>query len=165
MNEDYLYRFELIFDKNKLTEQALDVNGYKTFEDPANKGIFLDFWQIKKVNSGYAQDIAEYFMNLLSVSDIRPRFYVQKAGSSLGWHIDRDTLCSINIVLTGDSDPISFKYGVEYYTVALLNTQKEHAVLNTVTDRVLFKMSIFDKCYDDVKEILKTNDNKAAFMV
>lgn len=159
MNDEYLYRFNFVFDKDKLLEQGNDNNGYETFEDPIEKGKFLNYWQIKKVNTGYAGELALFFKNLLNLTDIRPRFYIQKAGSSLGWHIDRNTLCSINIVLSDDPDPISFEYGTELYTIALLNTQKTHAVFNVTSDRLLFKLSIFDKSYDDVKHILKNIKN------
>jgi hypothetical protein len=157
MSEDYIYRFNYNFDKELLLKEAQDLSGYQIFEDPANKGTFLNFWKIKKVNSGYAQEIADYFLKLTNSKDIRPRFYIQEIGSSIDWHTDRNTLCSINFVLSGNEDPISFTYGTEFYNIALLNTQKEHAVLNIKSERLLFKLSIFDICYDNVKNCLKNN--------
>jgi hypothetical protein len=155
MTNNYLYRFNFECNIPALLKEANDTNGYKIFEDPANTGTFLDYWKIKKVNNGYAQELADYFSKLIKSVDIRPRFYIQQAGSSLGWHVDRDTLCSINIVLNGHMDPISFRHGTEFYNIALLNTQQEHAVLNVTTDRILFKLSIFDVSYNNVRETLK----------
>jgi hypothetical protein len=39
----------------------------------------------------------------------------------------------------------------------LLNVQNEHAVLSPKSDRILFKLSIIDKTYHQVKQVLIDN--------
>ena len=148
-----LYKFEFNFDKERLLIEAKDPNGYVSFIDPKT-GNVLDQWLIKRIDSGYGKELSDYFQLLLQTR-IKPRFYNQKAGFDLPFHKDRGTQCSINFVLTG-KDMISFKDFDEYYEVALLDTQTEHAVLNTTEDRLLFKLSIPDMSFKDVHDVLSS---------
>ena len=151
--DNNVFEFTYIFDTHKLLDQATDQNGYEYFTDPATNEV-LTFWKIKRIDSGYGKEISDYFSKILGC-DVRPRFYIQESKNDLGWHTDRGTQCSINFVLSESSEPVSFRDGDYWYKLALLNVQNEHAVLNPKTDRVLFKLSIFDKTYYDVKDILK----------
>ena len=65
-------------------------------------------------------------------------------------------MCSINYVLSNTDDKVTFKSFEESYRCALLNVQEEHSVTNLKEDRLLFKVSIFDKTYNEVLQILKT---------
>ena len=65
-------------------------------------------------------------------------------------------MCSINYVLSNTDDKVTFKSFEESYKCALLNVQEEHSVTNLKEDRLLFKVSIFDKTYYEVLQILKT---------
>lgn len=143
-----IYKFNFDYDHNKLVQQALEP-GYENFVDPKNGKVF-DQWFIKRIDSGYGKEISNYFEKIFDC-EVRPRFYIQEPGWSLGFHKDRGTQCAINIVLQGNKDKISFREAEYEYKVALLNLQEEHAVLNPKEKRYLFKLSIFDKTYEEIK--------------
>jgi hypothetical protein len=108
-----------------------------------------DYFKIGYWDSPYIRKI----MNDLGVNG-KPRFYFQEPGSFLDWHTDINTLCSVNMVLSDDPAPISFRSGEMYYRQALLNTTVPHAVKNGPTERILFKISIFDKTFEQVAETI-----------
>ena len=111
-------------------------------------------WLIKRVDSGYGKQLQDYFKDILDSDDIRPRFYIQQEGYTLPWHTDNGTLCSINIVCNEDTSPINFRDEDIFYKVALLNTQVEHSVSTTTKERWLFRLSIFDKKFEAVRDRL-----------
>lgn len=143
-------------DVDKIKTEAEDDSGYEKFVDPSN-GFVFDEWFIKKINSGYAYQVSEQIRKMIGSNDCRPRFYKQNRGFNLGFHKDRDTQCSINFVLTGKEDEVSFEQFSIPYSVALLNTSEYHAVTDLTSDRVLFKISIFDLSYQEVYNILLSN--------
>lgn len=151
MNKN-LFKLDYKYNKNVLLYEALDEKGWTNFTDPSNNHVFEN-WYVKKVKDGYAQEITNFFSNKIGV-DIKSRFFHQKSGWSLQFHRDRGTQCSINFILSGGEDQISFRDGSYEYECALLNTQEEHAVLNPKNDRVMLKLSIFDKNYYEVLECI-----------
>jgi hypothetical protein len=104
-----------------------------------------EYFKIGYWDSPYIQQIVED----LKING-KPRFYFQDPGSFLDWHTDINTLCSINMVLSDDPAPISFRSGEVFYRQALLNTTVPHAVQNGPNPRILFKISIFDQTYEEV---------------
>ena len=176
-----IYKFEYKFDKQKLLAEARDLNGWLFFGDLI-AGIVYHDWLIKYVNIEgdqrslgvdglpYALEITKRFQRILGY-DCKPRFYCQKQGFTIPYHTDSGTLCSINFVLSGASDPIKLKAGgietTEYYTVALLDTQVCHSIKASTEDRYLFKLSIFDKSYEEVKDLLQLDllANPRSYMV
>ena len=141
------------FDKEKLIAQANVLSGYETFIDPATN-LPINGWLIKKISSGYGFEISNYLKDYFQCKDCRPRFYIQEAGVSIPFHKDRGTLCSFNFLLSDQLDPISFKDRTVTYRTALLNTSIDHAVINPKSKRILFKVSIFDKSFDEIKNVL-----------
>lgn len=150
-----LIEFQIDFDREQLLSQAQDLEGYQTFVDPKTNAM-IPGWHIKRVNQGYAQELTEFFKKEFALEDCRPRFYIQDPGVSIGFHTDRQTLCSFNFLLSDNPDPISFRTGTMFYVNALLNTTVEHAVLATKNRRLLFKISVFDKSFEEVSSVLPT---------
>jgi hypothetical protein len=148
-----LIPIDVDFDKEKLIAQANILSGYNTFIDPANNRP-INGWLIKKISSGYGLEISDYLKDYFQLSDCRPRFYIQEAGVSIPFHKDRGTLCSFNFVLSDHLDPISFRDRTVTYKTALLNTSIDHAVINPKSKRLLFKVSIFDKSFEEIKNVL-----------
>lgn len=152
-----IYKFNFNYDHDLLMEHAKEEDGYENFVDPKGGKVF-DNWFIKRVDSGYGKEISDVFQEIIGC-EVRPRFYIQNPGWSLGFHQDRGTQCAINVVLQGEEDKITFReHGLEEsisYKVALLNVQNEHAVFSPKTKRYLFKMSIFEKSFDEVRKKLK----------
>ena len=155
-----LYHFDYEYDKQTLLEEAKQLEGYKPFVDPhPQSDLVFNDWQIKHVrleedSFPYAIKVATYFQDLLDVI-IEPRFYYQKPNFTLPFHQDRGTLCSINLVLTENLEPITFEDGTEYYRIALLNTQARHSITTKETERRLYKLSIKEYDFQEVKKRLE----------
>lgn len=144
-----LYHFDLEVDTEQLKKEARSVTDYTDYYDPITQRN-LEGWGISHIQNGYGKYIAEIFQEELGV-EIRPRFYILEAGTTLPMHVDRGTQCSFNIVVDGTS-PITFEDGEYYYKQALLNTQVMHGVFNTIDDRVLYKLSVFDIDFEEAKK-------------
>lgn len=142
-----LYHIDLPI-PDSILEQAKLEEGYKSYYDTKNKH-HINGWDQKHIDSGPAYEYSKIIQDILELKDVRPRFYIQHTGMTIPMHKDRGTQCSFNFILEGTS-PITFEYGEEYYQKAILNTQSMHAVYNTIDDRVLYKISIFDQSYDEV---------------
>ena len=100
-------------------------------------------------------NLVEYTKSKLGDVDIRPRFYVQKKDVFVPEHKDIGTECAINILLSDDCAPITYKdFGDIYYKCALINTQETHSV-NTDVERILFKLSIMDMKYETAASRLR----------
>lgn len=150
---NFLTNIEVEFDRDKLIAQALETDEYETFIDPLN-GNPITNWQIKKITHGYGLQIAEKFKIQFALKDCRPRFYIQEPHSVIPFHVDRGTLCSLNILLSENLAPITFRTGDVYYKSALLNTQELHAVRTGSERRLLYKISVFDKTYQELRDVL-----------
>jgi len=183
-----LHHLEKNIDYDLILKEALDEKGYVSFvlHEPY---WYCDGFQIKKMYTGYAKQISNYYASLLGSNACSPRFYFQKKNFKLPYHKDLSTLCSINYVLSNPLEKIKFmegkyndstyydtdefgntdyNYCLNYmlsndegiketeisYQCALVDVQKEHAVTNLSEDRRLLKISIFDKTYDEVLNIL-----------
>ena len=147
----YLYELNYEYDNDLLLKEAMH-SKWDNFKDPSNNHIF-QHWYYTKVDNGYAQEITNFFSNKINVN-IKPRFFYQKAGWTLKFHKDRGTECSVNFILNNTKDCISFKDKTFFYKCALLNTQEEHAIINPQNDRIMLKLSIFDKSYYEVLECI-----------
>jgi len=143
-----LYELNYQYDNNILLDEALNIGEWKNFKDPSNNHVF-NHWYYKSIDNRYAKEIVDYFSNKIDV-DIRARFFYQKSNWTLPFHKDRGTQCSINFILNDTNDKVSFRDGDFSYKCALLNLQKEHAVVNPKSDRIMMKLSIFDKPYNEV---------------
>jgi hypothetical protein len=85
----------------------------------------------------------------------KPRFYFQEPYYMVPRHTDNGTTCSFNFVLSDEPVPISFDDEDIIYSQALLNTTLPHAVRNGPHERILLKISIFDKSFEEVAKTLK----------
>lgn len=148
-----LIELDVDIDRQQLLNEAEDLSGYKTFIDPKTNDP-INGWLIKRIETGYGQIVSDFFKKQFNLKDCRPRFYIQEPGVDIPFHKDRGTLCSFNFVLSDKPDPIWFRNGSMVYRNALLNTAVDHAVLNTKSKRVLFKLSIFDQTFQEIKDVL-----------
>ena len=101
-------------------------------------------------------------------ADARARYYWLKPNRQLWWHTDSNTTCAINYVLNGNDARVQFsttgedlkgpppKDFNEYeYNAAILDVIKYHSVPNdSDIPRILFKISIFDKSYKEIVNLL-----------
>jgi len=145
---------DYVYDKKLLLREAKEREGYEPFIDPKTSTI-VDKWLIKKNVTGYARMITKEFERMLDVS-IKPRFYIQEKGFTLPFHRDRGTTCAINFVLSTSKDPITFQLNYNTfrfkYETAIVDVTQEHMVTASSEDRYLFKLSIFDRSYEEIVE-------------
>lgn len=121
----------------------------KGYTDSRYPGKCLEEFRVYVYTSEYSEQI----MKDLGIEG-SPRFYWLETNSFLPEHIDNGTQCSINIILSDGVAPITM-YGQDiFYSSALLNTQIPHSVKNGDTERILFKISIFNESYEQVKNKL-----------
>lgn len=126
-------------------------------------------WRVSRIDKwDYADQIIEDLGLKDYVIDYRPRFYTLDANEFLMTHVDLGTQCSLNFVIQGGNSPVIFEGEMEvkpdvnsrfqyFYESALFNTTKPHGVVNDNEDRIIFKISIFDKTYEEVREKIKSH--------
>ena len=159
-----LYEIYYDCDKKMLLRECVDREGYEPYVDPKT-GNVLSEWLVKRGVSGYGKMIGQEFEEILDVP-IKPRFYILEKNFTLPFHQDRGTTCSINFVLSTSRDPITFRQGYNefrfQYETAIVDVTQEHMVTASKEDRYLFKLSIFDKSYEEVLEayVRYEKDNK-----
>lgn len=139
--------------KTRLSEEEIRDRFDKSDKKMAQKNFFFDDnngWLIGQTVEGYKEidRLVEYTKSKLGDVEIKPRFYVQKKDVFVPEHKDITTECAINILLSDDCAPITYKdFGDIYYKCALINTQEIHSV-KTDVERILFKLSIMDMKYE-----------------
>jgi hypothetical protein len=149
----YLLEINAKFNRKELFKEANVLEGYQTFIDPKKNNPIHGLF-IKKISDGYGLELSESIQNYFNLIDCRPRFFIQNAGCDLPYHTDRGTLCSFNFILSEDPDPILFYNKKFFYKNALINTSMMHAVIQTKRKRILFKLSVFDKSFNEIKDLL-----------
>lgn len=144
------FNFDLNYDLI-LKEWNKVKNNLEKYDDDLLKEPHTN-WKIVRHNFDYAEQLTKIF-NV----NARPRFYILDANTTLGQHTDNGTQCSLNFILNDNYAPISFNGKDFYYKNALINTTILHGVKNDNSDRLLFKLSIFDETFDQVKNKLLKN--------
>ena len=138
-----------------------------SYEDEVLKAAGLGAKSYFKITR--SQDVSTPLLKELSENiskkyncDARARYYWLKPKRQLWWHVDTGTQCSLNYVINGNPSKILIadedlkgpppKHYEEFtYSSALLNTTKYHTVPNNVNqERILLKISIFDKTYEEM---------------
>ena len=111
----------------------------------------VDFWKI-------AKSYDPMFIKIMDDFGVngKPRVYWLEPNVNLPEHIDNGTTCSLNFILSDEPAPVTIE-GVDYiYEQCLLNTSIMHGVKNGNKERILLKISIFDRPYEQVaKQIPK----------
>jgi hypothetical protein len=149
--EDYLIHLNYNLDYNLMLESAKNAEKTKAcYVDPRYNSYKLNSWLISKFSNDYIEKILNDFE-----VDGYPRFYWLKANSVVPPHVDNDTKCSINFILSENPAPVNFNQHIFYYRQCLLNTSKIHWVKNGPTDRLLFKISIFDESFESLSKKIK----------
>ena len=85
--------------------------------------------------------------------NLRVSYYLQEAGHEVPWHKDDGPLCSLNLLIKGTA-PIRFEDEDIYYECMLFDSTIRHMVPATDIDRLILKMSVLDRSYEDVKNDL-----------
>ena len=127
-----------------LEEARLEKINAKGYGDPRTN-YTLDYWLISRYTSEYIEKIMDDF-EIIG----KPRFYWLKENSHLIEHVDHNTTCSLNFILSSNAAPVTFQ-GVDYfYKNALLNTQVPHSVTNGPEERIILKISMFKETFESI---------------
>jgi hypothetical protein len=147
MTKSPIIKTQYPFDRQSLKKLYQSVCHQVAGYGDTQHGIVND-WSIVKVDN---DDYINQIKFDLKIPTAKPRFYILKAHSSLPEHVDLNTKCSINVILSETAVAPIIIEGVKFsYSQCLLNTQRRHYVVNGPEDRLLFKLSIFDQEFEDV---------------
>ena len=127
-------------------------NDFICYEDPQNGKV--PSWKILRENESthIMKKVKRDFCNTygLDIEKCTAKYYILDSDTYLPPHIDYNTKCAANWILSGSEAPVSYDSGDYYYTNAILDTTKLHWVQNGNEPRVLFKISFFDVSYEDL---------------
>lgn len=96
-------------------------------------------------------DEARKFCSYFDIEDeIFAQFMWIDKDFNLSWHIDDATRCrsSVNVIMTDDPAPVSFREGDFYYKCAALDVMQEHSVTNKDKERILMRISFKNLTHD-----------------
>lgn len=159
-DSEYLYDLPIEIDKNWCLSIYHDVKNEEVIYNDDHHGTIEDWKVIRLPHFDYADEIMEDLGLKEFVKDYRPRFYILKANTILKKHVDFGTQCSLNFVLSDNTAPVIFE-DIEkfYYKNSLFNTSLAHEVINGSEDRILFKISIFDRTFEEIRDKIKLKQN------
>lgn len=148
MSNEFIFGFDYNFDRNLLLKEFQKLTGNLTeFTDNGLPGKISKLKILENFHFDYIDQLNSLF-NIKSEA----KFYVVKSGEDFDLHVDYLPLCSINILLSGNPAPVYIGGKNYFYKNCVLNVQKPHGVFNNTEDRILFKLSIFDYSFEEVKE-------------
>lgn len=150
MSVDEIFIFDFDFNKQVLLDYwHKHAQKSQPYTDKRFGKFVMNNWRIfNDIDLPYAYELAKFFG-----IDATPKFYMLQANTKLPMHVDQDTTCSINFLLSGNPAPVKYSTGNEwYYKTALLNTSIKHGVDSSNEDRILFKLSVKDEPFDSVKQ-------------
>ena len=154
---------DLSYSTRMLREEAMLVH-YKPFETGRKTGSWFDHaptWLIGRVNDSRlcteVHRLKRLIEKVVGTGDAKPRYYRQKKSSEVPWHSDMNTKCCVNIILSDEAAPIVFEeVGEISYKCALLDSTKSHMVPRFEAERLLLKVSIFARTYEEARDALKS---------
>lgn len=97
----------------------------------------------------------EKIVNDFGFEKVKTSFYWQGPNVLLPPHVDYGSTVTLNFVLTEDPAPITID-GVEYYyKQGLINSGIKHWVQNGPDPRLILKITVYEKTFEEVAENLK----------
>ena len=151
-----LYHTKLDFDCGLFLHEYENLkHNEKLYKSP--RGTYAH-WKVIRNEDMTSKIVTDFTYNIQRMfsmhGKVDGRFYKLDANQYLAPHMDNKTQCCINFILNDNPAPITIQDIPYTYKQALINTRMSHSVRNGNTDRILFKISIFHVCFDEVKEIM-----------
>ena len=160
-----LYRTKLDFDCGLFLDEYENLkHNEKVYESP--RGAYAH-WKVIRNEDMTSKIVTDFTYNIKRMfmlpGRVDGRFYTSKPFVIAHAHVDgkqgsERTQCSLNFILNDNTAGITFhdkgKETLYTYRQALLDVSQMHSVKNNDIDRILFKISIFHVCFDEVKEIM-----------
>lgn len=142
-----------------LTHLNLDINEKQLLDIAVrHRERALPYLNDKKIienPQGFITDATDPYVDyILEQIKLSGRYYARfgwiKPNTELSEHIDSNTQCSINFLLSDNLAPIIIN-GVEYYyTQAIINVQQPHKVINGPEERVMLRITVLDESYESL---------------
>lgn len=128
----------------------------RPYTDSRYPDLHLEDWHIGRYSDDYIESIIKDFE-----VEGRSRFYWLEPYAEIPEHIDNETQCSINLIITKDPAPITINGTDFVYQQALLNTTVPHSVKNGAVERIMLKISIFNESFESLaKRVKYKNDQR-----
>lgn len=147
-DNDFIMGFNFDFDKQKLLDQYR-----KNLDNSSNfdaDGLPVSIPKIQ-FQEDFEFDYADLLMDYFGVKG-EAKYYTVKKGSDFDLHVDTLPLCSINVLLSGNPAPVYIGGKNYLYRNCVLNIKQPHGVFMNDEERILFKISIFDYTFEEVKK-------------
>lgn len=151
-----LFPINYLFNTAALHKEAKEKE-FVTYEDPRyGKSVGA---HILKNDIPEAQIQAKEFCEFYGLELGSPRYYKLEADHYLLPHVDYNTTCSVNHILSNDYAPVTIIGEDYHYKTALLNTSVQHGVNNIgKEERLLFKISFFESTYEEIREQIRSRE-------
>ena len=113
------------------------------------------FQYVKRIHH-YDIPLKRYIVSLMNAfkvesKDLRCDFFLTKPGGFLPKHVDPRSRVAILVPLTQNTGPLVVENKEYLYqTAVLLNTQREHEVKSPTEDRLMFRIGIHDKYFEEL---------------
>ena len=151
-----LYHTKLDFDCGLFLHEYENLkHNEKLYKSP--RGTYAH-WKVIRNEDMTSKIVTDFTYNIQRMfsmhGKVDGRFYKLDANQYLAPHMDNKTQCCLNFILNDNPAPITIQDIPYTYKQALINTRMSHSVRNGNTDRILFRISIFHVCFDEVKEIM-----------
>jgi len=148
LDNEYIFGFDFKFDKQKLLEQyQKNLIESKNFND---NGLPISVPKLQ-LQEGFEFDYAKELMDFFEI-DGEAKYYTLKKDCEFDLHVDTLPKCSVNVLVSENPAPV-FIGGKNYlYHNCVLNVKKPHGVFKNTEDRILFKISIFNNTYEEVRQ-------------
>tara|TARA_B100001057_G_C22635091_1_gene865930 strand:+ start:332 stop:853 length:522 start_codon:yes stop_codon:yes gene_type:complete len=147
----YITHLNLEYDTDKLKDEVkdLDFQPFNLYTKGYNEAKDAAWWIARIRENKHMHPQINNLYELLEADVIA--IHRQYANTRVNTHIDPNSSCCVNIILSGHTGPVVFEdYGKIYYKCALLNSQEWHSVPSYDEDRVLVKFAYFKKSYEEV---------------
>lgn len=133
----------------KDAEAASEIKEVYTDDRYENKPVHG--WDIARFTTPNIEKIVSDF----GFEKVKTSFYWQGPNVLLPPHVDYGSTVTLNFVLTDDPAPITID-GVEYYyKQGLINSGIKHWVQNGPDPRLILKITVYDKTFEEVAKNLK----------
>lgn len=153
-----VHEIDYVFNKHLLLTEIEHLKGHSKAYTDNRYSAAADNWRIiKDTNLKVGEKETQRFLDFYNISNSGScRYYILKKNTSLQMHVDNHTTCSVNVILNNNCAPVTVEDVDYFYSTAILNTQKRHGVINSDTDRLLFKISFFDLPYEELVKIVSS---------
>lgn len=142
-----VFPFEFDVDREWLLDKALQ-EPRKQFYHHGRKEERVEGYKYAHIDYPELKELVGRF-GLAIQGKWNMKFVYIAPNTIVDWHKDWGTQCAFNWVINGNTAAIKYRDRPYAYSSAIINTQEEHMVKNNDKERILFKISIFDRSYEE----------------